>query len=463
MKKVFALLTVLVATLACSKDDAVDGGDETPAAPTSITVAPQSLSAERTGGALSLTVTAPSRPKLSTDADWITVSDGTYKDYTITFTLTVAAYGQYGEREATLSVTSGTLTKTVTLTQQGREKPDVSNVDIDQDLVTAGPTDEAVALYDWLLSNYGKNIVSSVMADVNWNTSIAAKVYQNTGKYPAMNCFDFIQVYVPDGNGWIDYNDLSPVTDWAAAGGIVSLMWHFNVPLSATTEVKTDGSGVTCSTGSTTFSPSNALTDGTWEHTWYVENIEKVASIILQLQEKGIAAIWRPYHEAAGNYHALNWKGSAWFWWGAEGPEVFKALWNDMFDRFAAKGIRNLIWVWTAQNCNGDASAYDSDESWYPGDDRVDVVARDIYGSTASGVTLDFTSLQNTYNHKMITLGECGHGDSAFPALSDWWIEGGNYSWFMPWYESGATMVSWDWWKAAFASDYVLTREDISL
>ena len=447
---------------ACSKDNPALS-EEQPKVPSDITLSSANFEIGHGGETLTLTVTAPERPKATTDASWIKIGDGIFKNYRLEFTLTVEANGAFERREATVTVSSGRVSKSVTVSQRGREKPEINDLDIARNLVTPNPTAEAKALYDYLLGIYGSKTVSSVMADVNWNTSIAQKVYQQTGKYPAMNCYDFIHIYVPSGNGWINYQDLNPVTSWHDAGGIVSLMWHFNVPLTETTTPGSNGSGVTCSPDQTTFKASNALKEGTWENAWYVQQMNKVADIILQLQGKGIAAIWRPYHEAAGNYHALKWNGSAWFWWGAEGPDVFKALWNDMYDRFAAKGIRNLIWVWTAQNYNGDSSSYDSDAPWYPGDGRVDVVARDIYGSTASGVALDFVTLQNTYNHKMVTLGECGHGNDAFPALAAIWAEGGSYSWFMPWYENGGTMVSWDWWKAAFACEYVLTREDISL
>lgn len=440
----------------------------TPEAPTAITLSTSTIEAERTGGDFSVTVTAPSRPSVSAKPDWVTVQDGTFnKDtYKMTLTLKVAAYGEYGSREGSVTVSAGSLSQSLKITQQGREKPEIVDVDIDTELVTTGATTEAQALYDYLLSQYGKKTISAVMADVNWNTTIAQNVYQQAGKYPAMNCFDFIQVYVPDGNGWINYNDLTPVTSWAEAGGIVSLMWHFNVPLTETTTIGTDGSGVTCTTSKTTFKASNALKDGTWENKWYKENLEKVATIILALQEKGIAAIWRPYHEAAGNYYALNYKGSAWFWWGAEGPDTFKALWNDMFAYFKEKGIKNLIWVWTAQGYNGSMSEYDSDEAYYPGDDKVDVVARDLYGYNAANNGVEFTLLQNTYNHKMITLGECGWGNNgatAFSSVSDFWTEGAKWSWFMPWYSDKYTMVSTDWWKAAFALDYVITRDNINL
>ena len=52
-----------------------------------------------------------------------------------------------------------------------------------------------VDIYMW--SQYGSKTISSVMAEVNWNHRLADYVKGVTGKYPAMNCYDFIQIYVP--------------------------------------------------------------------------------------------------------------------------------------------------------------------------------------------------------------------------------------------------------------------------
>ena len=458
MKKIFAILTVLAAMVACSKDDADNGGSDTPVAPTSITVSPDPLTAERNGGSVTLTVTAPSRPKVTTTADWVTVTDGTYKDYKITFTLTVNPYGEYGSRETTLTVTAGSLSKNVSLTQQGREKPN-TDTDIAKTLVTSGATTQAQALYDFLLANYGKKVLSGIIADVNWNHKEADKIYAATGKYPALNCYDFIHILYSGAN-WINYSDLTPVTEWADAGGIVALMWHFNVPKSQ----GADTSDVTCTPSETTFRAANVFTEGSWENQWFYDQMDKVVDVILALQEKGIAAIWRPFHEAAGNATAINqasWT-KAWFWWGYDGAEVQKRLWTTMYDYFYAKGIRNLIWVWTTQNYNGNAGAYYQDKDWYPGDQYVDIVGRDLYGYNASQNAQEFTEIQATYPHKMVTLAECGkNGDTPFAPIPDAWTAGAAWSWFMPWY--GSSMPDNNWWKTAFASDFVLTREDISL
>ena len=80
-----------------------------------------------------------------------------------------------------------------------------------------------------------------------------------------------------------------------------------------------------------------------------------------------------------------------------------------MFDYFASKGIKNLIWVWTTQNYNGDSSKYNQDKDWYPGTKYVDIVARDLYGQDKAANAQEFSEIQNTYPGKMVTLGECGY------------------------------------------------------
>ena len=298
--------------------------------------------------------------------------------------------------------------------------------DIPSTPVTAS-TDAAKNLYAYFLDQYGKKTISSVMANVNWNNTCAEKVYKLTGKYPAMNCYDFIHICFSPAN-WIDYSDITPVKEWHDAGGIVQLMWHFNVP-------KSQGStDVTCTPSETTFKASNALVSGTWENTWFYEQMDKVAASILKLQEAGIAATWRPFHEAAGNACAkqqADWT-KAWFWWGYDGADTYKKLWIAMYDYFNQKGINNLIWMWTTQNYNGDSSKYNQDTNWYPGDQYVDIIARDLYGYDAAQNLHEFNESQATYPNKLVVLGDCGKGNSGDPGkMSDVWAKGAKWGHFM--------------------------------
>ena len=206
-----------------------------------------------------------------------------------------------------------------------------ARADISTTPVTAS-TDAAKNLYAYFLDQYGKKTISSVMANVNWNNTCAENVYKLTGKYPAMNCYDFIHICFSPAN-WIDYTDITPAKEWHDAGGIVQLMWHFNVPKS---QGATD---VTCTPSETTFKASNALVSGTWENKWFYEQMDKVIATILKLQDAGIAATWRPFHEAAGNACAkqqADWT-KAWFWWGYDGADTYKKLWKAMYDYFKQK------------------------------------------------------------------------------------------------------------------------------
>ena len=143
------------------------------------------------------------------------------------------------------------------------------------------------------------------------------------GQIPAINCYDFIQIFVPSNNTWINYNDITPVTEWADKGGIVSLMWHFNVPKSETTVLGTDGSGATCTPDETTFrQPTRSSV--AWENKYFYHQLDTVSAILLKLQDAGISALWRPFHEGAGNAGAKNYSGSAWFWWGTGGADTYK-------------------------------------------------------------------------------------------------------------------------------------------
>lgn len=328
--------------------------------------------------------------------------------------------------------------------------------EIPQTPVTAS-TDAAKTLYSYFLEQYGKKTISSVMADVNWNNNCAEKVKNLTGKYPAMNCYDFIHICFSPAN-WIDYTNIKPVQDWHEAGGIVQLMWHFNVPK------KEGDSDVTCTPSETTFNASNALKSGTWENKWFYEQMDKVVATMLKLQEAGIAATWRPFHEAAGNAtykQQASWTKS-WFWWGYDGADTYKRLWTTMFDYFKQKGVNNLIWVWTTQNYNGDSSKYNQDTNWYPGDAYVDIVARDLYGYSAAQNKQEFTEIQATYPNKMVILGECGkdadsNTSSATPA--DFWSAGAKWGQFMVWY--GANMEDNTWWKKALEDANVITRDQV--
>ena len=431
-----------------------------------------------------------------------------------------------------------------------------STVALDKTLVAATSA-KAVKLYNYLLDNFETKTLSAMMADVAWNTEMSEKVYGWTGKYPAINCFDYVHLPASvAGADWINYGDITPVKDWSDKGGIVAAMWHWNVPKKAVGEASstriwegetvmpgdwsgnvqmTDDAAKTVfadaqvgqvirvavkdvaegaqgsfknsgwseiasgtdyfdisgdytlvitedilkslqegglfigghdytavavyleSNGTaldpnkdyafykadTEFDAANATVEGTWENKVFTEDLKIAAAYLKLLRDADIPVLWRPFHEAAGG----------WFWWGKDAAS-FKSLWIAMFNYFKTEGLDNLIWVWTTEG---------NDSDWYPGDQYVDIVGRDIYNKETADCVSEYTSIAGNYGNKIVSLSECG----TVGLISEQWASGARWSWFMPWddgtNEDGSPAVHADeaWWKDAMSQEFVVSREDL--
>ncbi len=328
-------------------------------------------------------------------------------------------------------------------------------------LSNASATAEAQKVYAVLGELRGTRTVSGTVANVDWNIREAENVKAWTGRWPALNVFDFINLRSSkdvNSKGWVDYSDLSVVTDWWHEGGLVGAMWHWQVPAN-------NGSDYTCTAGTqpdeTTFDPTcidDAQSAGCKQLT---KDLDQVAGYLKSLQKKGIPVIWRPLHEASGNTYEFE-GGKPWFWWGSKGAEAYKKLWRWMYNRLVnVHKLNNLIWVWCSQI---------GDDDWYPGDDVVDVVARDSYYALQYPLMKEYKLLAEKYPTKLVALAECGNGDDVrMSAWSDIWSEGSRWSWFMPWYDYDYNAGKADthryadkaWWIDAFATGVVVDRDQM--
>lgn len=358
------------------------------------------------------------------------------------------------------------------------EKTSVSGDGVAQGLVTPGASAQAVKLYDYLRSVYGDKLISSTIANVNWNLCEAEMVHAATGKWPAMATVDYLHFYTlyndakrnPYYKSWrVDYDDISQFEEWWNAGGIVSACWHWNVPRRQADEYGKDDYSCTPGNGdigNTAFRPRNIFVDGSWEQSIADEDLALLASLLKKFQEAGIPVVWRPLHEASGNAAT---GGTAWFWWGVDGAETYVRLWRKMFDYFKAQGLNNLIWVWTTQT----GYSYDAskgivyDDEWYPGDEYVDIVGRDEYKMTTEMSAAEFEALVAKYPGKIVTLSECG----SVGKLSEQWAAGAQWSWAMPWYDydvdngknpfSQHQHANAEWWQDAMDCEFVVSRDDL--
>ncbi len=325
--------------------------------------------------------------------------------------------------------------------------------DYSASLAMANPIPAATKLYEYLLSIYGEYTLSGAMAKVNWNTTECEWIHSWTGYYPAVAYFDYIHLSWSPAN-WIDYGDITPVQDWWNAGGLVGASWHWLVP-------KYEGSSDLVYDTTTSFSAANVPVEGTWENEVAKADLDKVAAYLLLLQDAGIPVIWRPLHEASGNTYT-QWHSGAWFWWGDDGGAAYKALWQYMFNYFSDKGLRNLIWVWTTQTTTEQYSDY----AYYPGDEYVDIVGKDIYNEEdASVIASEFTTVTQMVTNKMVALSELG-GDAT---MTEQWNAGAKWLFYMPWYDNdndlsqGYAHIYADiaWWKSSFNCSAVLDRSEL--
>ena len=82
---------------------------------------------------------------------------------------------------------------------------------------------KAISLYTYLASSYREKMLSGMMASVAWNNDESEKVYQWTGRYPAINGYDYIHLPASvRGANWINYADITPVKTWTDNGGIIN-------------------------------------------------------------------------------------------------------------------------------------------------------------------------------------------------------------------------------------------------
>ena len=311
----------------------------------------------------------------------------------------------------------------MTLTFNTNYGLDKSN--IDTSLTNKNATAEATDLYRQMLADYGEVMYSGAMGGVAWELDYSNFVNENNGGagYPKVVGFDYIHLAYSPSN-WIDYGDITPVKTIWDAGSIPTINWHWNVPDDLSNPSNT-------SFNATNFSPVKSLTPGTPENAFINSDIEKLAGYMKLLQDAGIPVLFRPFHEAAGDY---GW--GAWFWWGKDGVDATKQLWKYLRDKLEGEyGINNLIWVWTVQTSEyGKMASLETIRNAYPGNDIVDMVGTDLYPENALTDQTDQFNMVNKVadGKKIVCLSEVGNliDPEAAAANQSLWC------YFMNWYDT---------------------------
>ena len=338
---------------------------------------------------------------------------------------------------------------------------------INSSLVTPNASENARKMYQFIRENFQKKIISGVMTNRTaqdnggypphsvYSQPEMAHIYRESGKLPALIGLDFMHSsgLKSDDEWYQGYNGaaLSLAREMSGSGGIPIFCWHWKDP-----NQKTEESAFY--TDKTDFDPAKIFKDAactmvdenSGEYKNVIADIDLISGYLKRLADEGVAVLWRPLHEAAGG----------WFWWGRDkNPKPCKALWLLMFDRMVNyHKLNNLIWVWTCEE-SGDAL------EWYPGDEYVDIIGRDIYpqpnprDKNHTSRVSNFEHLKEIYGaRKIIALAENG----AVPHPDSLVADGAGWSFFMPWYGDFTTDVNIpEVWNYIMNHDYVITLEDM--
>ena len=339
---------------------------------------------------------------------------------------------------------------------------DLTQYEVTDTLCNPNASDNAKRLYSFLRAVYGKYTISGQYSGDNmgYESREFIEINKRTGKTPAILGLDVMNLGI---STKVDHKagggDMVPIQamDWYNNhNGIVTLCWHWHAPAQYL-EVNGQPWWRGFYTDSTNFDLGKAMSGEDKEgYDAIVAELDNMAEQLKPLAEADIPILWRPLHEAAGDPRYPN---NAWFWWGASGREPYLELYKLMYDKFVNEyHLDNLIWVWNAQN-----------QSWYPGDEYVDIVGYDCYpaerDSSSQKYYYDLLKECSPTGSKIIAETENGamfDPDAAFN-------EGTRWAYFSTWNGEFAIKDSqlsdryttFEMWDKIYSGERVLTLEEL--
>ncbi len=342
-------------------------------------------------------------------------------------------------------------------------------------------TPETKALMKYLKSVYGKHTIAGQQEiyggghkdNYEWENEFLEEL---TGKVPAIRGVDFMN-YNPL-YGWDDGTTERAIEWVKERNGILTASWHINVPIDFENYELGDAVDWTECTyknyqaSNSTFNTAKVLEEDSKERAYFEEAMKMLAEQLKKLQDENVPIILRPLHEAQGNEGNYG-DGTSWFWWGDRGAEVYKELWKLLYTTLTEKyDLHNIIWEFNSYD-------YSNSDTWYPGDEYVDIVAYDKYnvennrgdgkssGPNLIAISSKFDYLFNLTNgKKMVAMAE----NDTVPAMDNMLIEDANWLYFCPWYDGGEdggtaflgeAYQDYDELTKMYQSEYCITLDEL--
>ncbi len=281
-------------------------------------------------------------------------------------------------------------------------------------------SDAAKALMAFMSEQYGEKVITGQYAATDANHEIDL-LYQLTGKTPAIRFADLAGC--TKNSKPVKGDAVQASIDWAKRGGIVGLIWHWDAPMgiSSVYAKETDFSLKAAVTTEEVAWMTQEEIDSLYEAGEITEecyailrDIDSAAARLKPLAQADIPVLWRPLHEAGGD----------WFWWGSDGAIAYRWLWELMYHRMTEyHELHNLIWIW-----NGQREAYRVDETLY------DIASLDIYLEPEANYSSRYEQYvllsRMTEGKKLLALSET----SSIPSMNDMFRDNCIWSFFGLWY-----------------------------
>lgn len=228
-------------------------------------------------------------------------------------------------------------------------------------------TSETAMLYQNMFKLMEKGVMYGHQEDlaygVGWEyQENRSDVKDITGSYPAVYGWDVGRIETDSTlnlDGVPFQKMVTYMQEVYKRGGINTISWHMNDPVTGETSWSTPASSVKL-----------ILNDAKCQNAYKIY-LDKFANYVSQLKgrdDEMIPIIFRPFHENTGN----------WFWWGKTSctSKEYIDLWRLTFNYLVKeKNLHNLLFAYSTSDF---ASVAEYSER-YPGDDFVDVVGFDAY------------------------------------------------------------------------------------
>ena len=248
-----------------------------------------------------------------------------------------------------------------------------------------------------------------------WYEPERSDVKEAVGDYPAVAGFELGEIDTGRERS-LDSVSFAQITEqvkrFHAQGGVITISWHCINPITSQLPgLKTpNGPGSAWDVARGEGEPKNrgevkSILPGGENHDMFNQWLGLLADYFLTWKDESgepIPFLFRPWHEHSGDF----------FWWGNTRctTQEYAQLWRYTVDFLRARGLHNILYIYNTDK------VYSEEEflGGYPGDEYIDMLAIDWYGSgpefnQAVDKALNFVSSLARERHKLAALSECGN------------------------------------------------------